>query len=116
MNHCSNPTVKPIIRYEAVRNTIDSSSTICTNPFGISPIKKYIRIPTGTVRTHKIEVWEIRRSASHCARLMGKENIKPDTTPLRNVSNNDANNKGSAAVAQIPRILAKTQTKNDLLR
>lgn len=40
INHCSNPTAKPIIKYAAVRTAMDSSSTF--NPSGISSRVKNI--------------------------------------------------------------------------
>ena len=72
-------------------------------------------MPTGTVSIHKIDVWEIRRSASHWARLMGTAKIKIDTTILFIDFTRDANNQGITTAAQlIPKTLAIAQMKKNL--
>jgi hypothetical protein len=81
-----------------------------------SLMKKNIRMPAGMVNTHKMDTRATRLSASHWARLMGRELIKTDTTRLFTDFTNEVKIMGIVAAAKIPKILALIHINNGLAK
>jgi hypothetical protein len=117
MSHCSKPNIKPIKMNSRVRINVDSSSTYIKRWFKIYLlISINSRNPAVNEKIHKNEVLEFRRSTNHWARPIGTDKMITVAKSFIFVGNSAVNNTDTAAVALIPRILAATQTRKDLLR